>query len=55
MPIKFTLKVSRVGNSHRITLPKEVREAVDLQEGDLVQMWTTDHRIIIEKFAEKKV
>ena len=44
MPVKFTLKVAKVGNSVRVTLPKEV--------GDSISMWADNSHVVIEKKQE---
>jgi AbrB family looped-hinge helix DNA binding protein len=52
MPVKFTLKVAKVGNSVRVTLPKEIREHLDLQVGDSISMWADNSHVVIEKKQE---
>jgi antitoxin component of MazEF toxin-antitoxin module len=49
MPVKFTLKAAQVGNSLKVTIPKELCEHVGLEKGDTVQMWADNNHIIIEK------
>ncbi len=49
VPVKFTIKVVQVGNSLKVTIPKEMVEHVGLQKGDRIQMWADDGHIIIEK------
>jgi putative addiction module antidote len=49
LPVKFTLKVAQVGNSLRVTLPKEICEHLNIEKGDPVSMWVDDSHIIIEK------
>ena len=43
----YTLKISRVGNSLGITLPKEALEKLKVQEGDSVFVTETPTGIII--------
>ncbi|MFM6224419.1 MAG: AbrB/MazE/SpoVT family DNA-binding domain-containing protein, partial [Dolichospermum sp.] len=43
----YTLKISRVGNSLAITLPKETLEKLKVQEGDSVFVTETPTGIII--------
>jgi len=52
MPVKFTFKVSRAGNSIRITIPKVILDHLSLKEGDYVSMWVDNSHIIIEKKEE---
>jgi len=49
MPIKFELSVMQVGNSLRITVPKEVAKHLKLKKGDLVELWVDNNHIIVEK------
>ena len=51
MPVKFTLKAAQVGNSLKVTIPKEIAEHLNLSKGDTVSMWTDNSHIIIEKKA----
>jgi len=49
MPVKFTLKVGKIGNSLKLTIPKEVAEHHNLTKGDIVEMWVDNSHIIVEK------
>jgi len=49
MPVEFKIKVVRIGNSLRITVPKEIAEALEIQAGDLVGVSLNDKRIIVKK------
>lgn len=49
VPTKFTLKVAQVGNSLRVTLPKEICEQLSIRKGDSVQLWADDSHVVIEK------
>ena len=49
MPVKFKLSVMQVGNSLRITIPKEIAAHLKIKKGDIVELWVTDQRIIVEK------
>ena len=51
MPIKFTLKVAHVGNSLKVTIPKEIAAHINIKKGDTVEMWVDNSHIIIEKKA----
>ena len=48
MPVKFTLKVGKIGNSLKLTIPKEVAEHHNLTKGDIVEMWVDNSHIIVE-------
>ena len=49
MPVKFELSVMQVGNSLRVTIPKEVAKHLDLNKGDTVEMWVDNSHILMEK------
>jgi AbrB family looped-hinge helix DNA binding protein len=49
MPVKFKLSVMQVGNSLRITIPKEIADHLKLEKGDTVNMWVDNQHIIVEK------
>ncbi len=52
MPIKFEVSAMQVGSSIRITLPKEVREHLNVQKGDKLVMYADNSHVIIEKKKE---
>lgn len=54
MPIIFKIKVVRVGNSLRITIPKEVAEALDLKKGDTVSITLTNSEFVVKKTPTSK-
>lgn len=54
MPIKFELSVMQVGNSLRVTIPKEVAKHLKLAKGDIIQLWVDNDRVILEKMKEQK-
>jgi bifunctional DNA-binding transcriptional regulator/antitoxin component of YhaV-PrlF toxin-antitoxin module len=39
----------QVGNSLRITIPQEISKYLDIEKGDIVELWTNNHSIILEK------
>lgn len=53
MPIKFKIKVVKIGNSLRVTIPKEIVEAIKLKAGDLVDISLDNSQIIIQKNVEE--
>jgi AbrB family looped-hinge helix DNA binding protein len=51
MPIKFEVSVMQVGNSLRVTVPKEVAQHLRIKKGDKLIMYSDNSRVIIEKKA----
>jgi bifunctional DNA-binding transcriptional regulator/antitoxin component of YhaV-PrlF toxin-antitoxin module len=49
LPVKFESSVMQVGNSLRITIPQEVSKYLDIEKGDIVELWTENHSIVLEK------
>jgi antitoxin component of MazEF toxin-antitoxin module len=49
MPVKFEIKVVQVGNSLKITIPKELSRHLELKKGDTVSMWSDNSHVILEK------
>ena len=47
--VKFEVSVMAVGNSLRITIPKEVAKHLQLKKGDKISMRCDNQHIIIEK------
>jgi len=52
MPIKFELSVMRVGNSLRITIPKEVAKHLQIGKGDTVELWVDNTHGVFKKKKE---
>ena len=49
MPIKFSLVISKSGNSLRVTIPTTVLENLNLKRHDHVWLWVEGKQIVIEK------
>jgi AbrB family looped-hinge helix DNA binding protein len=54
MPVRFKLKLSKVGNSLRLTIPKPVAESLDLEEGDMLLLSVYGHKISVRKQGGRK-
>jgi putative addiction module antidote len=52
MSVKFKIKIVKIGNSLRVTIPKEIAEAVRLKVGDSVNISLENSRIIISKATD---
>jgi hypothetical protein len=49
MPITILVKLTRIGNSLRLTVPKDVLRVLEWKEGDMLEVGTTDHVMTVKK------
>ncbi|MBN1784449.1 MAG: AbrB/MazE/SpoVT family DNA-binding domain-containing protein [Candidatus Bathyarchaeota archaeon] len=49
MPVKFESSVMQVGNSFRITIPQEISKHLEINKGDILEVWVDNHTILLEK------
>ena len=49
MSEKFEDKVLQVGNSLRIIIPQEIAKALNLEKGDAVELWVSNHSMLMAK------
>jgi antitoxin component of MazEF toxin-antitoxin module len=49
MTVKFEGSVMQVGNSLTVTIPHEIAKHMDLERGDIVELWVSNHRMVMEK------
>jgi len=54
MPVEFKMKVGKIGNSLRVTIPKEIAETIGLKAGDLVNISLDNSGITIRKASITK-
>ena len=47
--IKFTRKIGKVGDSIRITIPKEITDALTIEEGHYFEIYAVDNDTIVLK------
>jgi putative addiction module antidote len=52
LPIEFKMKLVKIGNSLRVTIPKEIIEALSLKEGDTLGVTLSNSEILIRKIAQ---
>ena len=45
--IKFTRKIGKVGDSIRITIPKEITDALTIEEGQYFEIYAIDKDTIV--------
>ena len=49
MPLTISVKIVKIGNSLRMTIPKPVAQALELREGDILSVGITDSSMIVKK------
>lgn len=52
MPVPFKVKAVKIGNSIRVTIPKEVADYLKIRPGDIVQITVDNSHIIIKKGSQ---
>jgi antitoxin component of MazEF toxin-antitoxin module len=54
MPVKFKMKLSKVGNSLRLTIPKPVVDSLGLRKGNILVLTVLDHKMSVRKQGGRK-
>jgi putative addiction module antidote len=54
LPTRFEVKLTKIGNSLRITIPKPAVDGMGLVEGDTLTLLVTDSEIRIRKASRGK-
>ena len=49
MPVEFEISVVKVGNSLRMTIPKQIAKAMNLVKGDTLLVSMTNGDMIVRK------
>ena len=49
MPVEFEISVVRVGNSLRMTIPKQIAKAMNVVKGDTLLVSMTNGDMIVRK------
>ena len=49
MPVKFSRKVFKSGDSLRITIPMDIVRTLEIQEKDALEIWLDNNHIIMKK------
>ena len=49
LPVQFRVKLTKIGNSLRITIPKPLVDGLGLRRGDMLILTVTDSQIKIGK------
>jgi len=54
VPVQFRVKLTKIGNSLRITIPKPLVDGLGLRRGDMLILTVTDSQIKISKAKGKR-
>ena len=54
VPVKFEIRAVKVGNSIRMTIPKEIASHLHVEPGDRLHVWVDDSRMIVAKCKEER-
>ena len=54
MPVQFRVKLTKIGNSLRITIPKPLVDGLGLKQGDMLILTVTDNQIKISRAKGKR-
>ena len=49
MPLTIRVKIAKMGNSLRMTIPVDVARTLELKDGDYVEVGVTDSSMIVKK------
>lgn len=49
MPVPFKVKAVKIGNSIRMTIPKQIVDYLEIGEGDTLEVTVQDHEIVVKK------
>jgi AbrB family looped-hinge helix DNA binding protein len=53
MPAKFRVKLTKIGDSLRMTIPRPAVDGLGWSEGDVLSLTVTDHEITIKRATGK--
>jgi len=49
VPVPFKVKAIKIGNSIRMTIPKQVAEYLRISEGDILEVTVQDSEMVVRK------
>ena len=52
MPLTIQVKIVKLGNSLRITIPKEVARTLNLKAGDILEIGVDNSHMTVKKASE---
>ena len=51
MPVPFKVKAVKIGNSIRMTIPKQIAEYLNINEGDSLEIIVQNNEMVVKKYA----
>jgi len=54
LPVKFDMKVVKIGSSLRVTIPKQIADYLNIKEGNTLSIYADNSRIIMEREQKTK-
>jgi AbrB family looped-hinge helix DNA binding protein len=48
------MSVTKVTRNYQITIPAEIRKALGIKEGELLEVWIDGDRIVIQRLRRKR-
>jgi AbrB family looped-hinge helix DNA binding protein len=49
VPVPFKVKAVKIGNSLRMTIPKQIADYLEINSGDEIEITVQDHEMIVKK------
>ena len=49
MPVPFKVKAVKIGNSLRMTIPKQIVDYLKISPGDDLEVTVQDHEMVVKK------
>jgi len=49
MPVPFEVKAVKIGNSIRMTIPKQICSYLKIEEGDTLEITVQDSQMVVKK------
>ena len=49
MPVPFKVKAVKIGNSIRVTIPKQIVDYLKIRAGDILEVTVQDSEIVVQK------
>ncbi len=53
MPIPFKVKAVKIGNSIRMTIPKQIVDYLNIKSGDTLKVTVQDSEILVKKAKQQ--